>query len=109
VLLIGYAIFTYLVGPQIERFVLDRGIQVPWGFILAFRTSQLINVYFILFPVLVMIDGVGSLVMALTRVAQSVSRAWSRMMLVPQLFLHGTILVGALIGAIQVVAKLVLK
>jgi hypothetical protein len=104
-LLIGYAVFAYVVGPQIEKWVLDRGMQVPGGLILAFRTSHLVNVYFILFALLVIIDGVGSLVIALTRVAYSVSRTWSRLMWVPPLFLHATILGGALIGAFQVLAE----
>jgi hypothetical protein len=108
-LLIGYAAFTYFVGPQIEKWLLDRGMQVSGGVILAFRTSHLVNVYFILFAMLVIIDGVGSLVVALTRVAYSVSRTWSRLMWVPSLCLHATILGGALFGAFQVLAELALR
>ena len=107
-LLIGYAMFTYFVGPKIEQFVLARGIEVPGGIVLAFRVSHLVNKYFILFALLVMLDGVGLFVMAQTRVAHGVSRSWSRLMWGPPLFLHATILVGALIGAFQVLVKLAL-
>jgi hypothetical protein len=105
-LLIGYAIYACSVGPQIEQFVLVRGIEVPGGAVLAFRVSHLINVHFILFAMWVMIDGVGSLVMALSRAAPSVSRTWSRLMWCLPLILHVAILVGALIGALQVLVKL---
>jgi hypothetical protein len=108
-LLIYYAIFTYLVGPRIEEVVLDRGIAVPEGIRLAFWTSHYFSVYFILVALLVVIDGAGSLVMALTPVTHNTSRTWSRLMWAPPLFLNATIILGALIGAIQVLVALVLR
>jgi hypothetical protein len=83
-LLMPYARFTYFVGPQLEQFLRHRGIEVPGGIVLAFRASHIASVYFILFAMLVMIDGAGLLAMALTQVAQSVSRTWSRVMWVPR-------------------------
>ncbi len=106
ILLVPYAMITYFLGPRIEQFLLHRNIEVPGGVVLAFRASHLVNVYFILFAMLVIIDGVGTLVVSRTRAAQSVVQTWSRLMWAPPLFLHATILVAAVIGALEVLVKL---
>jgi hypothetical protein len=108
-LLIYYAIFTYLVGPRIEQLLLDRGIAVPGGVRLALWVSHYVSVYFILFVLLVMIDFAGSLVTALTPVTHSTSRTWLRWMWALPLFLNATIILGALIGAFQVLVTHVFR
>ena len=75
-LLVSAAIQNYFVGPRVEQFLLDRGIDVPWGVILAWRALHLVNVYFLLLAMLVMIDGIGLLVTATNRAAPNASRTW---------------------------------
>jgi hypothetical protein len=108
-LLLPYPMITYFSGPQIEQFLLHRGIDVPGGLVLAFRVSHFVNVYFIPLAILVLVDGVGTSVVAQSRAAQSVGRTWSRLMWAPPLFLHATILVGVLIGALEILAKVTLR
>jgi hypothetical protein len=103
---LGYAMFTYTVAPTIERFVLDRGLAVPVSIVLAWRVSHLINVYFVLFALLVLIDGAGTLVMAITPVARGVSQTWSSLMWGVPCFFAATILLGTGLGALQVLVNL---
>jgi hypothetical protein len=108
-LLVSAAIQNYFVAPRVEQFLLDHSIDVPWGVVLAWRALHLVNVYFLLFAMLVMIDGIGLLVMAPNRAAENASRTWSRFMWIPPLLILCSILVGTLIGALQVLFKLALR
>ncbi len=103
--LVTSAMFTYFVGPQLEQFLLDRRIEVPGGVVLAFRAAHLVNACFVPFAILVMIDGVGSLVMPKGQVAQNTRRTWSRLMWAVPLLLLAIIVVGAMIGALQVLVN----
>jgi len=103
-LLLSAAIQNYFVAPRVEQILLDRGIDVPWGVVLAWRALHFVNVYFLLIAMLVMIDAIGLLVTSSNRAIQNASRTWSGVMWIPLLLLFGSILVGALIGALQVFA-----
>ncbi len=71
--------------------------------------TRLVSKYFILFAMLVMIDGACLLVMAQSQVAQNVRRTWSRLMWSLPIFLLATVLVGSLIGALEVLVRLALS
>jgi hypothetical protein len=109
ILLVAYALLTYVTGPHIERFVLDRVNEFPTAGAMALRTAHYVNVYFIFWAILVVIDGALVLVLPRTGAAATAGRIWSRLMWVPPVVLHATILIGELIGVFQFVVQLATK
>ena len=106
ILVISGAIANYSVAPRVEQFLADRGIDVPWGVVLAWRALHLVHVYFIFFALWVIVDGVGLLALARTKAGQSAGKNWSRLMWAPLFLLLGSILLGAFLGVLQVLIKI---